>query len=114
MYPLLLVLVTLMCPIAAADELPSIPFNDKKYGEATDKAQQAFLAQSGINSSIKQIKDYGAAKGNRYLIELGIDKQAAVVIFAYKVYRDKSLTLPITKTIRTTIRLNSIQFNINF
>lgn len=80
------------------------------YGDALEHSKQAFLIQSGIQDGIQKTGDYFTAQ----VKQAGLGTEMGAGIFAYKMYRDKALTFPISHKTKVTLNLNSITFRINY
>lgn len=81
---------------------------------ALDKAEDAFKEQSGINSNVEQLKNYGTNKVNKIIYKLGFEKELAIVAFGYKCYNTKSISFAVGKKVRVEIKPAYIATTINF
>lgn len=80
------------------------------YSDALGHARQAFLIQSGIQDGIQRTGDYMVAQ----VKQAGLGTEFGAGLFAYKIYRDKMLTFPVSHKTRVTLNLNSITFTIHY
>lgn len=108
------IVIGIVCYPAKAGELPSIPLDNPKYGPASDSAEQAFMAQVGINKAAQDVKHYGGVQGRDVLNELGITKEAGMLFYGYRTVRSRSLTFPINSCTKMTLHTDQLSVNINF
>lgn len=61
---------------------------DKKYDQAVDKSGDALFIQTGLESKMNMMKDYGSKKAE----DVGVGKVLGVGLFGLKTYRSKSVS----------------------
>jgi hypothetical protein len=83
---------------------------DGTYGNAVNSAQKAFVIQTGIQKDLDKFGQFAKDQAAVY----GVQAPAAAAVFVYKVYKDKSVSLPLSKTTSITVDQQAIKFKLTF
>lgn len=82
---------------------------DRKYDQAVDKSGDALFVQSGLESRFDMVKDYG----NKEAHARGVDNYLGGVLFGYKTYRTKSVSIRLSSN-RISLSQNKVSVEIPF
>ncbi len=85
-----------------------------KYSQALSRAKDAAMIQSGVQGRIDTVKGQLEAYGKAQADLLGVGEPLGVVLYCSKVYHDKSLTIPLTKTEKLQLKTDQAAITINF
>lgn len=81
------------------------------YTSALEHSQQAFLIQSGIQAKITQVQHYATNKATYYVEKTGFSREVGFGLYFYKVYRQKSITIPVVRGKKLTVQPNYVQLS---
>jgi hypothetical protein len=84
------------------------------YSEALDKAREAAMIQSGLQSKINDTRKW--AEKEAYLVarKIGIEKEVGVCVYLFVVYRNRSIDLGVGNQKRLRLYQNKAEFEIKF
>ena len=82
---------------------------DKKYDQAIDKSGDALFIQTGLESRMNMMKDYGSRKAE----DLGVGEVLGASLFGLKTYRSKSVSFRLTGN-KVSLYQNKVTVEIPF
>lgn len=111
----MILLFLLISLVQAAQDIPSFfSLSSTKYSLASTNAEKAFFAQTGANNAYHLLQDYTFGTGRSYLEKIGVNKEVGIFFFGYKVYRDRTIIIPIFDSARIILQPAEISINIRF
>lgn len=98
----------------AAQDIPTLGVSSPVYSNAVQSAEKALFVQTGANSAYHLLQDYTFGTSRSFLDKAGLGNEAAVMFFGYKIYRDRSITVPVFGQTRITLHPAEFSINIRF
>lgn len=98
MVRLILLLMLTSCAVAST------------YEGAVSNAQRALMIQSGIQADLDRFNAFAMQQANEY----GVGKPIGAGVFAYKVYRERSLRVPVSNRTSLVLKQDSVSFQWRF
>lgn len=111
---MLFILFFLVASANAASDIPTLGVSSPVYAPALQNAEKALYAYTGANSAYHLLQDYTFGTSKSFLDNAGLAKEAGVLFFSYKVYRDRAVTIPMFDNTRITLHPMEIDVNIRF
>lgn len=109
----LLLLLFLLIPTAYSGDIPTL-YAPVKYQDAVSHAQEAFLTQSGIQGQINYAKDAVNKIGIYVAKQAGVEKPLGTALWCARVYKERTVSFPISHRTRVTLRQDGVEFKIAF
>lgn len=94
--------------------LTPLPDAPAPYTEALRHAKQGYVATTTASRDYEAFRKYEEERLKKTAKAVGVAAPLAAGLYAFRVYKDKELSIPLAKNHRLFIQMNQVKWSWNF